>query len=99
MFTTSLQIIPTTRILILRFDVRLVKFDCGLYHHVLLRMEERKVFRRDYLLLYVSAIIAFVVLVRLCVGLGGYSGEAKAVEVHVIQYIRRCWQASHVRRL
>ncbi|XP_065899905.1 dolichyl pyrophosphate Man9GlcNAc2 alpha-1,3-glucosyltransferase-like [Dysidea avara] len=40
-------------------------------------MEERKVIRRDFLLLCVSAIVAFAVLVRLCVGLSGYSGAGK----------------------
>jgi len=42
-------------------------------------MEERKVIRKDFSWLCVSAIIVFAVLVRLCVGLGGYSGEAEAV--------------------
>ena len=72
---------------------------CEYYARDTAEMEGCKVMGKDFVLLCGLVIIAFVVLVRVSVGLGGYSGESYEIRVSARDIVCRSWQTANVWRL
>ena len=62
-------------------------------------MEGCKVIGKDFVLLCGLVIVAFAILVRVSVGLGGYSGELCEIRFSARDVVCRSWQTTNVRRL